>query len=150
MKKPQNLDEILDQLANLDTDKTNYDLHKIPFEDWPDFEHLHLHVPEGVNKNSVTDACLWLEEFYGFKERGFKAYITSDHHDPDTTWAPDPNAPSGFYFVMADTSDEDDLAERIYSNWQKENLAERPGYSKADAMTKASQILFEEKISEAE
>jgi hypothetical protein len=51
---------------------------------------------------------------------------------------------------MADTSDEDDLAERIYSNWQKENLAERPGYSKADAMTKASQILFEVKISEAE
>jgi hypothetical protein len=150
MKKPQNLDEILDQLANLDTDKTNYDLLKIPFEDWPDFEHLHLHVPEGVNKNSVTDACLWLEEFYGFKERGFKAYITSDHHDPDTTWAPDPNAPSGFYFVMADTSDEDDLAERIYSISQKQNLAERPGYSKADAMTKASQILFEEKISEAE
>jgi hypothetical protein len=150
MKKSQNLDEILDQLANLDTDKTNYNLLKIPFEDWPDFEHLHLHVPEGVNKNSVTDACLWLEEFYGFKERGFKAYITSDHHDPDTTWAPDPNAPSGFYFVMADTSDEDDLAERIYSKWQKENLAERPGYSKADAMTKASQILFEVKISEAE
>jgi hypothetical protein len=150
MKKSQNLDEILDQLANLDTDKTNYNLLKIPFEDWPDFEHLHLHVPEGVNKNSVTDACLWLEEFYGFKERGFKAYITSDHHDPDTTWAPDPNAPSGFYFVMADTSDEDDLAERIYSISQKQNLAERPGYSKADAMTKASQILFEEKISEAE
>jgi hypothetical protein len=150
MKKPQNLDEILDQLINLDVDKNNFNLHEIPFEEWADYEHLHLFVPEEVNKNSVTDACLWLEDFYGFKAREFNAYITTDHHDPDTTWAPDPNAPSGFYFVMADTSDEDDLAERIYSNWQKENLAERPSYSKADAMTKASQILFEEKISEAE
>jgi hypothetical protein len=50
---------------------------------------------------------------------------------------------------MADTSDEDDLAERIYSNWQKENLAERPGYSKADAMTKASQNLFEKEFKKA-
>ena len=146
MKKPQNLDEILDQLANLDTDKTNYDLHKIPFEEWADYENLHLFVPEEVNKNSVTDACLWLEDFYGFKARGFKAYITSDHHDPDTTWMPDKDAPSGFYFVVADTLDEDDLAEKIYSKWQKENLAERPGYSKADAMTKASQILFEKEF----
>jgi hypothetical protein len=62
---------------------------------------------------------------------------------------PDKDAPSGFYFVMADTSDEDDLAERIYSNWQKENLAERPGYSKADAMTKASQNLFEKEFKKA-
>jgi hypothetical protein len=150
MKKTQNLDEILDQLINLDVDKNNFNLHEIPFEEWADYEHLHLFVPEEVNKNSVTDACLWLEDFYGFKARRFQAYITSDHHDPDTTWAPDPNAPSGFYFVMADTSDEDDLAERIYLKWQMENLAERPGYSKADALAQASQILFEEKITEAE
>jgi hypothetical protein len=148
MKKPQNLDEILDQLANLDTDKTNYDLHKIPFEEWADYEHLHLFVPEEVNKNSVTDACLWLEDFYGFKEKKFEAYITSDHHGSD--WHHDPSKPSGFYFAAGDTSEEDSLAKKIYDRWTKEGKAEGPGYSKADAMSKASQILFEEKISEAE
>ena len=148
MKKSQNLDEILDQLANLDTDQTNYDLHKIPFEEWADYEHLHLFVPEEVNKNSVTDACLWLEDFYGFKEKKFEAYITSDHHGSD--WHHDPSKPSGFYFAAGDTSEEDSLAKKIYDRWTKEGKAERPGYSKADAMSKASQILFEEKISEAE
>ncbi|MFM8982172.1 MAG: hypothetical protein ACKOLA_04560 [Spartobacteria bacterium] len=43
--KPQNLNKILDELLNLETDKTNYNLHEIPFQDWPDYEHLHLSSP---------------------------------------------------------------------------------------------------------
>ena len=144
--KPQNLNKILDELINLETDKTNYNLHEIPFQDWPDYEHLHLVLPENVNRNSVEDACLWLEEFYGFKEKGFSAYITSDHHDSESPWSPDSAAPSGFYFVMADTAEDDSLADEIYEGWEKADLAERPGYSKLDAQRKASQILLKEEL----
>ena len=145
-KQSLTLDEIL-QPGRFETDKQNYNLNEIPFDEWLDYENLHLYIPTECPKHSVVDACLWLENYYGFKEKKFEAYITSDHHGSD--WHHDPSKPSGFYFAAGDTSEEDNLAKEIYDRWTKEGKADRPGFERTDAMTKASQILFEIEFKQA-
>jgi hypothetical protein len=140
--KSLTLDEIL-QPGRFETDKQNYDLNEIPFNEWLDYEHLHLYIPENCPISSVSEACAWLEEFYGFKKKNFKAYITSDHYTPDSNWHPDPNKESGFYFVTGDTSDEDGLASEIYEKWVKEGKSDKDGHTKADAENQAAKILFD-------
>ncbi len=89
-----------------------------------------------------------LRIFYGFKARGFKAYITSAHHDPETKWMPDKDDPWDFISSSLIPRTRT-TSPKIYLQWQKENLAERPSYSKADAMTKAFQSLFEKEFKKA-
>jgi hypothetical protein len=148
MNQPQDLDKILEACLHFEKDEssnTNHDLHSIPVSEWKNYEELHLYVPEDIDKSSVSAACLWLEDYYGFKENGIAAYVTSDHHDNDS-WHPSKDAPSGFYFVFGDTTDEDALAEKIYAQWKEEGLAARENYSRVDALILASKIICEQDI----
>jgi hypothetical protein len=150
MNEPQNLEDILQGRFNPqdELDTTNYDLHNIPLTEWGNYEYAHLQIPEGMDNSSVAAACLWLENYYGFKEKGFAAYVSSDHYGDDK-WHPSTNGPSGFYFIFGDTTEGDDLAEKIYAQWKKEGKAERENHTMIDALALASKIICEKDIEEA-
>lgn len=72
-------------------DETNYDLNKIPPEEWADYELKNLYVSPDCPTDDPNELVWWLERYYDLEARNFNGYVSIDCliEDGPIVFAPD-------------------------------------------------------------